>query len=190
MADGSVDLKRAARDAAYATPLEALNPAQPDLFANDAHWAVFERLRAKSPVHHTPRERLRPLLVGQPLPRHHGGRHQPPGVLVRGRDNTLQSLESKAEMAKRPAAPELHLDGPAQARRAAQDSSPRRRARPIRRQSHCHPCAPWINRHAEYRISCVKKFRLRLGERKILVLENPAFNLWLITVLSAVLLKR
>ena len=60
MADGSIDvtkdprngdLRAAAREAAYAEPLETLHPAHPDLFQADAMWPYFERLRAEDPVH-------------------------------------------------------------------------------------------------------------------------------------------
>jgi len=37
-----------------ATPLEQLNPARVDRFANDTIWPVFERLRREDPVHFTP----------------------------------------------------------------------------------------------------------------------------------------
>jgi cytochrome P450 len=47
-----IDLK-AAREAAYAEPLETLNPAQPALFQADAMWPIFERLRKEDPVHYT-----------------------------------------------------------------------------------------------------------------------------------------
>jgi cytochrome P450 len=53
MSDGSIDLK-SARDAAYAEPLETLNPARPALFQADAMWPYFERLRKEDPVHYTP----------------------------------------------------------------------------------------------------------------------------------------
>jgi cytochrome P450 len=43
----------AARAAAYAEPLEALDPAQPALFQADTMWPTFERLRREDPVHHT-----------------------------------------------------------------------------------------------------------------------------------------
>ena len=43
-----------ARDAAYAQPLETLNPAQPELFQKNEMWPYFERLRAEAPVHYTP----------------------------------------------------------------------------------------------------------------------------------------
>ncbi|WP_374576214.1 cytochrome P450 [Phenylobacterium sp.] len=54
MADGTVDIRKAAEAEAYATPLELLNPAQPALFQADAMWPYFERLRKESPVHYTP----------------------------------------------------------------------------------------------------------------------------------------
>ena len=38
----------------WAGPVEELDPAQPALFEADAHWGLFERLRAESPVHYTP----------------------------------------------------------------------------------------------------------------------------------------
>ncbi len=53
MADGAVDIRKSAREAAYATPLEALSPAQPALFQADAMWPIFERLRKEDPVHYT-----------------------------------------------------------------------------------------------------------------------------------------
>ena len=43
-----------AREAAYAEPLETLNPAQPALFQANAMWPYFERLRREDPVHLTP----------------------------------------------------------------------------------------------------------------------------------------
>ena len=46
------DMARA-RDAAYALPLEKLNPAQPILFQTDTIWPYFERLRNEDPVHYT-----------------------------------------------------------------------------------------------------------------------------------------
>ena len=53
MSDGSIDLNSDVRAEVYATPLELLNPAQPELFRQDAHWAIFERLRKEDPVHYT-----------------------------------------------------------------------------------------------------------------------------------------
>ena len=51
MDDGAIDLKRAARDAAYAMPLADIDPSDPELFRTDTHWAYFERLRKEDPVH-------------------------------------------------------------------------------------------------------------------------------------------
>ena len=51
--DASIDLQRAARDAAYSMPLEEINPANPELFRTDTMWPYFERLRKESPVHYT-----------------------------------------------------------------------------------------------------------------------------------------
>jgi len=51
--DGSLDFKQAAAAEAASLPLEALNPAQADLFANDAMWPIFDRLRKEAPVHWT-----------------------------------------------------------------------------------------------------------------------------------------
>jgi cytochrome P450 len=53
MADGNLMSLQAARDEAYALPLEKLDPAQPELFQADAHWPIFERLRREDPVHLT-----------------------------------------------------------------------------------------------------------------------------------------
>ncbi len=41
-----------ARDAAYTTPLEAYDVADPNLFKNNAMWPYFERLRNEAPVHY------------------------------------------------------------------------------------------------------------------------------------------
>lgn len=43
----------AARDAAYATPLDQLDPSRPELFASNEMWWNFERLRKEAPVHYT-----------------------------------------------------------------------------------------------------------------------------------------
>ncbi|MDP2215094.1 cytochrome P450 [Phenylobacterium sp.] len=53
MADGTVDILKDARAKAYATPLDQLNPAQPELFQANAMWPIFERLRKEDPVHYT-----------------------------------------------------------------------------------------------------------------------------------------
>jgi cytochrome P450 len=51
MDDGSVDFREAAAAEARSLPLEALDPAQPELFVADAMWPIFDRLRAEAPVH-------------------------------------------------------------------------------------------------------------------------------------------
>ena len=51
MADGASTLRDQAKAVAYATPLEDLNPGDPELFRTDTHWPYFERLRAEAPVH-------------------------------------------------------------------------------------------------------------------------------------------
>ena len=42
-----------ARDAAYTTPLEAYDVADPNLFMNNTMWPYFERLRKEAPVHYS-----------------------------------------------------------------------------------------------------------------------------------------
>ncbi|HEX2818541.1 MAG TPA: cytochrome P450, partial [Phenylobacterium sp.] len=53
MADGNLANLAQAREDAYSTPLDQLNPAQPALFQADTMWPIFERLRAEAPVHRT-----------------------------------------------------------------------------------------------------------------------------------------
>jgi cytochrome P450 len=52
MADGAVDLMKDARAQAYATPLEDINVARPELFQTNTFWPYFERLRKEAPVHY------------------------------------------------------------------------------------------------------------------------------------------
>ncbi len=51
MDDGAIDLKRAAREAAYSMPIEDIDPSNPELFRTDTMWPYFERLRKEDPVH-------------------------------------------------------------------------------------------------------------------------------------------
>ncbi|MFI4966276.1 MAG: cytochrome P450 [Caulobacterales bacterium] len=51
MDDGSIDVKRAARDAVYAMDLKDINPVDPEPFRTDTWAPYFERLRAEDPVH-------------------------------------------------------------------------------------------------------------------------------------------
>jgi cytochrome P450 len=60
MADGNLANLAQAREDAYSTPLERLDPAQPALFQADAMWPIFERLRAEAPVHYTPEHEFGP----------------------------------------------------------------------------------------------------------------------------------
>ena len=102
MDDGSVDFREAAAAEAWSVPIEALNPAQADLFANDAHWPVFERLRKEAPVHWTPRgeeydgfwsvSRYQDIMA---VDTNHEVFSSADGIV-------LQSLEAKAESDKRP----------------------------------------------------------------------------------------
>ncbi|HEY0437338.1 MAG TPA: cytochrome P450, partial [Phenylobacterium sp.] len=51
MDDGSIDVKRAAREAAWSMPLDQINPVDPEPFRTDTWGPYFERLRAEDPVH-------------------------------------------------------------------------------------------------------------------------------------------
>src|SRR5580693_7006517 len=44
----------AAREKAYATPLDKFNVADIELFRTDTHWPWFERLRKEEPIHYCP----------------------------------------------------------------------------------------------------------------------------------------
>jgi len=102
MDDGSVEFREAAAAEAWATPIEALNPAQSDLFVNDAMWPIFDRLRKESPVHWTPRgdeydgfwsiTRYQDIMA---IDTNHEVFSSADGIV-------LQSLEAKAESEKRP----------------------------------------------------------------------------------------
>jgi cytochrome P450 len=46
------DRLAAARERAYAMPLEQFNPGDPGLFRDDTFWPYFERLRKEDPVHY------------------------------------------------------------------------------------------------------------------------------------------
>jgi len=102
MDDGSVEFREAAAAEAWATPIEALNPAQSDLFVNDAMWPIFDRLRKESPIHWTPRgdeydgfwsiTRYQDIMA---IDTNHEVFSSADGIV-------LQSLEAKAESEKRP----------------------------------------------------------------------------------------
>jgi cytochrome P450 len=112
MHDGSVDLKAEARARIYAQPIEAVDPAQPDLFAQDSFWPIFERLRAEDPVHYVTSPdyggfwsitRWNDIMA---VDSNHGAFSSADGI-------TLQSLESKAEQARRGTRPSfISMDPP------------------------------------------------------------------------------
>ena len=112
MSDGSIDIKHEAHAEAYAQPLDALNPAQPELFRGDAMWPYFERLRAEAPVHFTPDSDYGPYWS---ISKYNDiiavdSNHQ---VFSSAGGITLQSKESVAEMAKRPSRPSfISMDPP------------------------------------------------------------------------------
>ena len=53
-------LQQAARDDAYATPIEDFHPGAPRLFRNDTLWPYFERLRKECPVHYCTKSPIEP----------------------------------------------------------------------------------------------------------------------------------
>ena len=112
MHDGSVDLKAEARARIYAQPIEAVDPAQPDLFAQDSFWPIFERLREEDPVHHVVSPDYGPFWSItrwndiMAVDSNHGAFSSADGI-------TLQSLESKAEQARRGTRPSfISMDPP------------------------------------------------------------------------------
>jgi len=54
------EMLRAAREAAYATPLEDFHPGAPQLFRSDTLWPYFERLRKEEPVHYCTKSPIEP----------------------------------------------------------------------------------------------------------------------------------
>jgi cytochrome P450 len=54
------ELLRAAREAAYSTPLEDFHPGAPKLFRDDTLWPYFERLRKEEPVHYCAKSPIEP----------------------------------------------------------------------------------------------------------------------------------
>jgi cytochrome P450 len=112
MSDGSVDIKAEARAQAYSIPLDKLDPAQADLFTQDAMWATFERLRREDPVHFTETSDYGPYWSVtkyndiMTVDTNHEVFSSADGIV-------LQSLESKAENAGRPTRPSfIAMDPP------------------------------------------------------------------------------
>jgi cytochrome P450 len=113
MSDGSVDIRHELRAKVFEAPLEGLNPAQPDLFSQDAFWPIFERLRAESPVHYSPESeaygpfwsisRYNDIMA---VDTNHEVFSSADGI-------TLPSLEQEAETKKRPTRPSfISMDPP------------------------------------------------------------------------------
>ena len=141
MSDGSIDIKHEARARAYAEPLETLNPAQPELFTSDAMWPLFDRLRAEDPVHFTAESDYGPFWS---ITKYNDimavdTNHQ---VFSSADGITLQSLESKAEMAKRPARPSfISMDPP-------RHDEQRKTVSPVVAPANLHRMAPIIRDRA------------------------------------------
>jgi len=102
MDDGSVDFREVAAAEAWRVPVEALNPAQPDLFVNDAMWPVFDRLRQEAPVHWSPSNGIYPGFWSvtryqdiMAVDTDHAAFSSADGI-------ALQTLEAKIEADKRP----------------------------------------------------------------------------------------
>ncbi|MDD3838275.1 MAG: cytochrome P450 [Phenylobacterium sp.] len=112
MSDGSIDLRRDVRARVWAEPLETLDPAQPDLFAQDAMWPYFERLRQEAPIHFTPESAYGPYWSVtryqdiMAVDTNHEVFSSADGIV-------LQSLESKAQTVGRPTRPSfIAMDPP------------------------------------------------------------------------------
>ncbi len=60
MGDGDFSLIEAAREEAYATPLERIDLSLGERFRDDTIWPFFERLRHEAPVHFTAESRFGP----------------------------------------------------------------------------------------------------------------------------------
>jgi cytochrome P450 len=110
--DGSVELVADGLDEAWTCPLEALNPARPDLFAADAMWPIFERLRREAPVHYTAESAYGPFWSVtkyndiMSVDTNHEAFSSADGIV-------LSSLESQAQMAGRPQRPSfIAIDPP------------------------------------------------------------------------------
>jgi len=101
MDDGSLDFKAAAAAQAWSLPIEAVNPAQAHLFAADAFWPIFERLRKDDPVHFYDSDTYGPYwsITKWDDIMAVDSNHQ---VFSSADGIVLQTLESKIEQEKRP----------------------------------------------------------------------------------------
>jgi cytochrome P450 len=101
MDDGSVDFKARVAAEVASLPVEALDPAQAELFANDAFWPIFRRLRAEDPVHFVDSPVYGPFwsVTRWADIMAVDSNHQ---VFSSAEGIVLQTLEAKAESEKRP----------------------------------------------------------------------------------------
>ena len=113
------------RDKAWSMPLEQIDVSKGYLFEQDIVGFYFERLRQRRPGPLRGQQALRSVLVGDQVQGHHGGRRQPRDLLLGG--DPRRHLAGRAAGGR--GVSEFHRDGPAEARRAAQDRQPDRRAR-------------------------------------------------------------
>jgi cytochrome P450 len=60
MADGTINIAKQAREAAYSMPIEEIEVAKPELFETNTMWPYFERLRKEDPIHHSVHEEFGP----------------------------------------------------------------------------------------------------------------------------------
>jgi cytochrome P450 len=112
VAEGSTDFTKQTPDVAYGLSVADLNPAQPELFASDSFWPIFERLRKEDPVHFVAESDFGPYwsitkwddIVA--VDTNHAVFSSADGIV-------LPSLEQQAEMAKRPTRPSfIAMDPP------------------------------------------------------------------------------
>ncbi len=105
----------AAREA-WSIPLDRIDVSDPHLYQDDTWQPYFARLRRDDPVHYTENGMYGSYWSVTKYKRHHAGGHQPARVLLRRHAGRIVIRDLPMDY---PAA-ELHLDGPAEARRATQ----------------------------------------------------------------------
>ncbi len=122
---------------AYTIPLDQIDVSDPRLYQDDIYHPYFERLRREDPVHCSKDGMYGSFWSVTKFKDIMAGRNAPRDLLVRG--------ETRRHHHHRPAdgvSPlQLHLDGPAAPRRAAQGGQPDRRARQPQQHVGHHPRA-------------------------------------------------
>ena len=109
--------RRAAREKAYATPLSEFHPGNPELFRSDTLWPYFERLRNEEPVHFCSTS---PVGNYWSVTKYNDIMHVDTNAAIFSSDINLGGIMLRDVGAGIPVA-ELHRDGRAEARPAAQD---------------------------------------------------------------------